>query len=357
MDNKENLLDQENDGLSIKDIIRFIKELFIFLRFHFWKILFFGIIGGLIGFYLALSSKPIYTAKVRFITRESGGSSALMSSLGSLGSLIGGASGSNSPMDRTLAILGSEKIIGAALFKTIYINGKPDLAINHLIDILELQKSWVNDSSLNGVRFLNLDTKIGELSFKKRKAYKIIISILKSEKASIIGKSFDKKSGIFDLNVNSVNEDFSIEFNKILYNELEKFIYNQSITASGKNIGIITEKIDSIKSELNGVQNSLARKTDRTLGLLMQEDKVDQKKLMIKEQMLTIMYSEAQRNLETFKFMNESLNAGLEVLEMPINPISPTQKSKIKFSILGFILSGFISFCFLYTIKWIKNQL
>jgi hypothetical protein len=123
----------------------------------------------------------------------------------------------------------------------------------------------------------------------------------------MFGKSYDKKSGVFEMIINTKSEEFSIEFSKVLYNELEQFMYNQSVNSSGKNISIINNKVDSIKSELNSVQNLLARNTDRTLGLLMQEDKVDQKKLMLKEQMLTIMYGEAQKNLETFKFINESI--------------------------------------------------
>jgi hypothetical protein len=52
--------------------------------------------------------------------KESGGSSALMSSLGSLGSLIGGSSGTTSPLDRTLSnIMGSEKIVGSMLLLKI----------------------------------------------------------------------------------------------------------------------------------------------------------------------------------------------------------------------------------------------
>lgn len=357
MENKENLLYQEKDDLSVKDIINNIKALFNFFKLQFWKLFILGLIGGGIGFYFAFRSTPIYAAKVKFLIKESGGSSALMSSLGSLGSLIGGAGGTASPLDRTLAIMGSEKIVGSALLKKIIVNNKPDLAINHLIRVYELDVKWEKDSLLRGIFFLENQTVLENFDFAHRKAYREILNLLVGEKSTIIVKSFDKKSGVFEQVVNISNEEFSINFNNSLYKELEQFLYEQSLTSSSKNVEILNNKIDSIKSALSVIQNSLARNSDRTLGLLMQEDKVDQKKLMMKEQMLTIMYGEAQKNLETFKFMNESINPGLELLQTPFTPIKPIKKSKIIFFLVGFLMSGFVGFGFLLIKKWVNDLL
>ena len=58
------------------------------------------------------------------------------------------------------------------------------------------------------------------------------------------------------------------------------------------------KKVDSIQGELNSVRRQLARKTDQSLGLLLNEEKVDLKSLAVKEQILLTMYGEAQKNLE-----------------------------------------------------------
>lgn len=356
MENSD-LMDSQNDVLSLRQIVKKAMGLISFLKLQFWKLLFFSMIGGGIGFWFAFIGKESYSAKLRFLMKESGGGSGLMSSLGSLGSLIGGAGGTTSPLDRTLAILGSEKIVGSALMKSITIDKVDDLAINHLIQIQGLRKAWEKDSLLAGVKFNKSSVSISNFSLSERKAYKSIVNVLIGINATMFVKSYDKKSGVFEIIINTKSEEFSIEFTKILFKELENFIYNQSINSSGKNITIIANKLDSIKAELNGVQNTLARNTDRTLGLLMQEDKVDQKKLMMKEQMLTIMYGEAQKNLETFKFINESINTGLEVLESPISPIQPMRRSKLKFTLVGFLFSGIVCFGFLVSKKWVKENL
>lgn len=355
MENIEYLHKKENGDLSIQDIIYNIKELFLWFKHYFWNLFILGLIGGGIGFYFAFRITPIYAAKVKFIIKESSGSSALLSSLGNLGSLIGGASGTASPMERTLAIMGSERIVGSALLKKIVVNNKADLAINHFIKIHDLDEKWRDDTLLSGIYFLKNQTFVENFDFPHRKAYKDVLNLLIGDKSTILEKSFDKKSGVFEQIVNNPNEEFSIQFNKTLYNELVQFLYNQSISSTGKNIDILNSKVDSIKSALNFIQNTLARKTDRTLGLLMQEDKVDQKKLIMKEQLLTIMYGEAQKNLETFKFMNESINSGLELLQAPYSPIKPIKKSKIKYFIVGFLLSFIFGFGILFIKKWVND--
>lgn len=354
---ENNPLSRKDEDFNVKGIINKLKDVFDFIKLKFLTLITVAIFGGLIGLYLAYQSKPIYPAITKFILKETDGSSKLMSSLGSLGSLFGGASGPASPMDRTLAVLGSERVVGAALFHQIVVDGKRDLAINHLIKIYDLHKKWEKDSMLNGIIFLKPNIQFDNLDFAHRKAYKQILNILIGKKSKVIIRSFDKKSGVFEQTVNISNEEFSINFSKSIYKELESFLYNQSVLSSSKNVTILTNKIDSIKAELNSIQNSFARTTDRTLGLLMQEDKVDQKKLLMKEQMLTIMYGEAQKNLETFKFMNESINPVLELLETPFSPIKPIEKSKVISFAIWFIFFGTLSFAFLYLKQWIQEQL
>ena len=89
----------------------------------------------------------------------------------------------------------------------------------------------------------------------------------------------------------------------------------------------------------------------------MQEDKVDQKKLLLKEQMLTLMYGEAQKNYETFKFLNESVNPGLELLESSFSPIEPIEKSILIFTIIGFVFGATISFIFFYFKKSLQHRI
>lgn len=346
-----------DDEISIKEIFYRITEFYKRIKGKIIYILFISLIGGALGFSKAYFSTPIYSAKIKFLLKESGGAaSTLASSLGSLGSIFGGSAGLATPSDRILAVLGSERIVGNALLKQMIVGNKSDLAINHFIKIQNLQKKWSKDSLLRNCHFSPF-TKKTSFDFSQRKAYKNIINIFLADDSNILRKTCDKKSGVFEISINSNNEIFSIEFSKLLYKELEDFLYNQSISASGKNVIILNKKIDSVKYELGKVQGQLARNADRSLGILMQEDIVDQKKLLIKEQILTVMYGEAQRNLETFKFLNESINNGLEIIDFPFAPIKPEENNLVKYTITGFFIFGFISLFFFYARIWYDEHI
>ncbi len=345
----------EEEEFSLNDIKNQIHLIVTFTKRNLYKLLIIACMGGCIAFLFALFSKPIYSAKTKFLLKESNSTSSLIGSLGGLGSLITGTAGTISPLERTNAIIRSEKIVGNALLRKINVDGKIDLVINHFIEINDLHEVWSNDSLLSKIKFSNQDTVRENLNFNKRKAYRNIINYLISEKSKFLNNNYDKKTGVFVITVNSINEDFSIEFNKILYDAVEIFMYKQNVTSSENSVSILTNKKDSIRTLLNSIQNELARTNDRTLGLLMQEDKVTQKRLLMQEQMLTIMYGEVQKNLETFKFMNESVNTVLEVIETPFSPLLPITKSKRDYTIIGFVFFGFSGFIFLY-IKQMLNR-
>jgi uncharacterized protein involved in exopolysaccharide biosynthesis len=93
------------------------------------------------------------------------------------------------------------------------------------------------------------------------------------------------------------------------------------------------------------------------MGLFLNEDKVDLKSLAVKEQILLTMYGEAQKNLETVLFMGQSASnaTNITLLERPFSPIKPASKSKIIYSIAGFILTSFFAFVFILLRRWYKN--
>jgi uncharacterized protein involved in exopolysaccharide biosynthesis len=79
--------------------------------------------------------------------------------------------------------------------------------------------------------------------------------------------------------------------------------------------------------------------------------------LAVKEQILLTMYGEAQKNLETFLFMGQtaSSSTALNLLDVPYSPLTPTSKSKILYSGLGFFLASFFTFGFILIRRWYKN--
>ena len=240
-------IQSQEDEISLKDLIKMIHSWFGILWKNIITLVLVGLLGGAVGFYFAFSHKPVYKAESKFIIKE-GGSSGLAGSLGSLGSLLG--TGGGSSIDRTVAVIGSEKIIGKVLLTNWSVNGRENLIINHYILLEELFEKWKKDTTLVKAKFSLQDTVPALFNYSQRKAYKAVMSALIGEKG-IVGKSFDKKTGIISMEVTFKNEDFAIELNELIYSELKNFIRDQASETASMNSAVLTKKVDSIQAELD----------------------------------------------------------------------------------------------------------
>jgi uncharacterized protein involved in exopolysaccharide biosynthesis len=345
-----------DDEIKLKDIIKELrswKQLFVDNSI---KILLIGIIGGAIGFIYAYFSKPVYTAKLTFVMRADAGMSAA-SGLAGLSSLLGGgtSAASTNPLDRIVELLGSDRIVGEALLTPAEISGKNDLLINHYINIKQLRKAWGKDTLLLKVNFKDGD-EFQQLSLAQRKATKIITNIIAGQKGTL-KKVFDKKSGIISVTVSENHEELAIGVSKKVYDKLVEFYINESVASLQSRLNILQAKVDSIKYALNATQRAAAVSSDQGLGLILQQDRVDQKRLGLKENVLTLMYSEAQKNLEQLNFILATTSPSFNIIDQPYSPIYPARKSKIIFSLIGIFFAGIFSVGFILVRIFYKKML
>jgi hypothetical protein len=285
--------------------------------------------------------------------------SGLSSGLAGLSSILGtgtGPGGSGSGLERVIELIGSDRIIGNAILSEAEVNGKQDLLVNHYINLQGYRKAWEKDSVLNKVNYSN-GVQFADLDFPQRKAIKNIIGSLisKDNSSKIIGKSFDKKSGVVTLSVTYKNEDFSIVLTNSIYKEVIEFYSTQSLAATSNNVQVLNQKADSIRRELDATRRAFAKNSDQALGLLLQEDKVENKSLSFKENMLSLMYAEVQKNLETLKYIEASSMPSFSIIDQPYSPIKAQTKSKLVYGFMGFFLLEFFSFLYFIAKRWFKT--
>jgi hypothetical protein len=91
------------------------------------------------------------------------------------------------------------------------------------------------------------------------------------------------------------------------------------------------------------------------LGLLLQQDMVDQKRLGLTEGVLTIMYGEAQKNLQQLELILATTSPSFNIIDQPYSPIQPIGKSKVVFGLIGFVLSAMFTFIFIWVRIWLKT--
>jgi uncharacterized protein involved in exopolysaccharide biosynthesis len=345
---------QQQDELTLKDIVAKLSKL---KKLFFQKIkIILGIafLGGFLGIGFACLTKPTYNAKLTFVMRADANGSAT-SGLAGLSSLLGSgtSAASASPLDRIIELLGSEQIIGKALLKIGVVEGKKDLYANHLTRIAKLSSKWEKDTVLARAKF-DGNLTFDQLNYPQRKAIKILSSMLTGPKG-ILQKSFDKKSGVISTSVVYTHEELAIHLTKAVYKELVTFYTNESVSSIASKIEVVRQKVDSIQGALNYTQQASAVKTDQGLGLLLQQDRVDQKRLGLKESVLTIMYGEAQKNLEQLNFILATTSPSFSIIDQPYSPIQPLGKSKVKFGLIGFVLSAMFTFIFIWCGIWFKT--
>jgi hypothetical protein len=347
-------IQQNDDEISLKELILIVRSCWGELWRKKWTLIPIALIGSMLGFLIAFFAIPNYKASYRFFVKE-GSASGLGGSLGSLGSLLG--AGGGTLLDKAVEVIKSEMVVGKVLLTPIEVDGNSDLVINHYINLQELKKQWKEDTLLIKAKFALADTIPETYSPAQRKAYKLILTDFINEKSKIIQHSFEKKSGVISLSINNKNEDFSIRVSGLILGGVRSFIRSYSAESLNNNVAVLTKKVDSIQGELNSVRRKLAKATDQSFSVFLNEDKVDLKALAVQEQILLTMYAEAQKNLETVLFMGQSASnsSAVLVLDSPYSPIKPEQKSILLYSIAGFILLGGSSFGFILTRRWYKN--
>ncbi len=342
-----------DDEISLKDLIIQAKKGIELFKQHFKTILLVSIIGGVIGLTYAWMSKPVYEAKTTFVMRADANNA--LSSLAGLSSLLGAGTtaASASPMDRIIELLGSDRIVGEALLSTAVVDGKNDVLANHLIRIQEFDKAWEDDTLLSKARFTGRD-EYHNLNPSQRKAIKELKEFVAGKKG-IVSSSFDKKSGVITIVIKYHDEDLSIALSNSLYNFLVDFYSKEAVSSVSSKLEVLQNKVDSIRAALGATQSASAKQADQGLGILLQQDRVEQKNLGVKESILTVMYAEAQKSLEQLSFIQSTNSPSFSIIDQPYSPLSPQGKSKLIYTFAGIFLFGTFSFGFILARNWFRT--
>lgn len=327
------------DSPLLKEI-RIWKNIF---RKNYLFIIILSIVGTFLGYYYASNSRPTYTASLKFVMKQDA-ANGINSNLANLSTLLGsGSTATGSPLERVIEVIGSGRIIGNTLLEEVTINNKKDLLVNFFIEAEALKKTWASDSILSKVTYSKYD-EYENLSFSQRKGISLIIRRIIGSKdgiltsKGIVSKSFDKKSGVVTISSRYFNEHFAIALCNTLFKQIIDFYTEQASYSSVNSVKVLQKKADSLQNVLRRVQSQYATNNDQSLGVLLQRDKVDNRELAIKEQMLVTMYAEVQKNLQTLKFMQESSVPAFAVIDSPFSPIEPKMKNSIIYALIGFFI-------------------
>jgi len=337
---------QNSDEISLKELIFKLKKWFHYLLSK-WVIIFvISVVGGGLGLTYAISKKTIYTAATTFVLEDSGSQSGPLSQLGGLASIAGIEIGGGGIFqgNNILELYKSRTMIQKTLLSEIEYNGIKQLLIDRYLEFNNVRIEWSKKQNLKALTFRNSknltrlqDSILGTIVNDINKNYLIV-------------GTPDKKTSIIKIEVKAPDEFFAKAFNDQIVKNVNDFYVQTKTKKSLENVLILQQKVDSVRTVMNGAIYSAAIVADATPNLnptrQVQRVVPMQRSQFISETNKAIL-GEMVKNLELSKISLRKETPLIQVVDKPVFPLYKERISKTKGIILGGLLFGFL------TILWL----
>jgi hypothetical protein len=347
----------ENDEISLKELIEKAKEWYSYLLSNWKIILLAGVVGAAIGLTYSFIKKPIYTATLSFALEDEKSGGGLGSALGlasSFGLDLGGGGGSIFTGSNLTELFKSRSMVEQTLLTPVSYEGKKISLAEMYIQNNEWREKWESKPQFATIQFL---------PSADRKGYsRVQDSILGvmyedlSKNGLVVGQK-DKKIAIINIDVSSTNELFAKYFTEALAKKVSDFYVATKSKKSRMNMDILERQTDSIRRELNGAITGVAVANDNTFGLnpAMNVRRAPSARRQVDVQANTAILTELVKQSELAKVTLRKETPLIQVIDKPILPLKKEKFGKAKGIILGGVLAGFLMVIYLITRKLLKN--
>lgn len=341
-----------NDEISLKELILKIREWWRYLLTKWKTIVFFGLLGGALGFTYAYFKKPVYTATTTFVLEdEKGGGMGNLAGLASMAGIdLGTGGGGIFQGDNIMELYKSRTMLQKTLLTTVEIEGKRQTLMERYIAFNKMRENWKEKPELLALNF-NGKSNVQRTAYNIQRLRdsifgKAVESIVKN---NLIVAKPDKKLSIIKVDVKSVDEPFSKLFNEELVKNVNAFYIDTKTKKSLANVRILQQKADSVREVMNGAIYAAVAVADATPNL----NPTKQVKRVAPAQ-------RAQFSAETNKEVLKSLVQNLELtniallketpliqtVDLPVFPLKVDKFGYLKGFLLGCVALGGITCLF-----------
>jgi len=331
-----------NGEITLKEVALKIKNIYVYLKFRWKIILFFSLLGGVLGATYAYFKKTRYTATCTFVLEEGGKGSALSQYAG-LASMAGidiGGGGGVFQGDNILELYTSRTMIEKTLLCTVAFNGKSQLLIDRYIDGNNLRETWKKHDGIDSITFT------GDPEKFTRKQDSIITDIVNilNKKVLTVTKP-DKKLSIIDVTVISEDESFAKAFAIKLVDNVNTFYVQTKTKKATQSVQILTNQLDSVRRVLNSSITGVASAIDATPNAnpLLSTLRTPSQKKQVDVQASSAVYTEIVKQLELAKMSLQQETPLIQIIDAPVLPLVKERVGKLKAIVLGSLLGAFIS--------------
>ena len=350
----------ENDSLSLEEIIAQMRIYWDVLWRKKWIIIVCGLICGGLGLTYSILRKTNYTATYVF-SIEGSGSGGTMSALSSLAGLIGfGGGGTTGAFsgDNVVELLKSKRLIEKTLLSPTDINGKEETFIEYYIAVNELREDCEDAKKEEGiVTICDVYFPLGQAreTFTRKQDSVLIGFSSDFLKNNIAVTKRDKKLAFVDLSFTSSDELFAKYFTEALLREVATFYIDTKTSLSRKNIEVFQLQADSVRRALNNALSSRAYYADENVNAAKQVVGVQLQRKQMDIQIYGTAYAEMIKNIEMLKLDLARETPLIQVIDSPVLPLENDKWGKKKGLIAGGFIGGFLSSMAIIAWVYIRN--
>lgn len=360
----DNIQQSNPEEISLKELLIKIRGWFSYLKTQRWKILFAGLLGGVLGFIYAWLQPVTYTAKTTFVVEDAKSGSGL-SGLASLagqfmdiGGNIGGEDGLISG-DNILFYFKSQSLAKEVLLSSWNTHGVKSLA-DEYIEVHGLKGKWINNKQIGDISFPSFQCDKKYTRLQDSLMFVIINDFILKKQFAI--NRVDKKSSFIQLSVTMQDEVLAKRYmNKLLEIAVKRYVELKT-ERQQKTVDRLQARVDSISNLLNSKTatsatlqtaaatmdvNPLYRTNNAVASELTSRDKA----------MLGTVYGEVVKNLELAKFTLSQETPVIQIVDKDESPLKKNKVSKLQFLLIGSLLTFFISIVFMIGSRIMKSSL
>lgn len=337
-----------DDEISLIEFILSIKNAFNHLIRHWLQFSF--CIGLAIASILLWSSRQdvTYTAPLTLMLNDDGGSqvSGLSGVLGQFGIPL---SSGKYNIDKLLEISRSRTIIENVLFQNIDFSGSHDFLANHIISKYELDVKW-SKKNAEYEQFRFTSGKTEEFGPFENYALKNIYSLIvgRDGNEGLLNLDYGREHYIMTYAMTSLSDTLSLEFINRHYSTVKDFYIQKAVEKQQLTYNLISDKRDSIYSNLIQTEQNISSLRDQGLGSFSNRYNNKISDLNTQSLILKTALGKAEENLAIAQLALENKTPLIQIIDPPIYPISPNRPSLLRNIAFGIIFGTALAGSFLF---------
>lgn len=330
------------DEIDLKAIWAKIAEFSKLLLKAKWKLLASFVLAASLGFiYTHFTKDAFFTSRTTFLIEEKTGGSGLSSLASQFG--FGGAGGDGNLFtgENLMLLIKSNRILEQTLLANYQNNPDSNLYNQYLV------RNYQDEIKEGKASFISSNLSRDAFSRAQDSSLAAINNVL-VEQISI--DKVDKKAGVIELIITGQDEQWTLDFSRLLLKECSNLYLEIKIGKSMQNLVVMENRLDSVQRQLNNTMLGVAEEMDQSLGIIQAKPKVSRMKKELQVQILNGLNVELIKNIELTKFTIEREQPVIEVLDVPRLPLPKTGQGRLKGALL-WGLAGFFGASAFFILK------